>query len=246
MSLGHGSAYFLVDVDFIPSPRLAERALARLQLYSQQRPGIKVAFVVPAFEPTKQRSSSARLPGDKATLLLELQAGMMRPILGGKHASHVTTNFAKWESARQDYAIEYEILFEPYVIGTMPGIPVYDERFNEYGNDKCAHIYEMAAGRYQFVVVADAFIVHMGHGEADWKQVTDVDNSWKQWGKYMNEIEARYGWRPEIPQRLRREVDLGYLPGGWMKGVPKPHMDPGEAKGWHPHGNLAPDGRAPG
>ena len=59
----------------------------------------------------------------------------------------------------------------------------------------------------------------------------------------MDEIEARYGWRPEIPQRLMREVDLGYLPGGWMRGVPKPHPGPGEWNAWHPHGDLRPDGR---
>ena len=29
--------------------------------------------------------------------------------------------------------------------------------------------------------------------------------------------QARYHWRPETPARLVKEVELGYLPGGWMK-----------------------------
>jgi len=219
MNLAKGSSIFLLDVDFIPSPRLAERAVARVQLYAKERPGVKVAFVIPAFEPTDKRSPNAYLPADKATLIREREAGLIQPILHplGEHASHITTNFPRWYATTVDYAIAYEVLFEPYIVATMPGIPLYDERFNEYGNDKCAHIYELAANKYQFVVVADGYIIHMGHSTAEWKGVQDHDKAWEEWGKFMDEIQARYGWRPETPPRLQREVELGYLPGEWMK-----------------------------
>jgi len=207
---------FLLDVDFIPSPRLAERAMARVQLYAKQRPGVKVAFIVPAFEPTERRLATSRLPSDKDTLLLEVKAGLIQPILGGFHASHISTNYVKWYSTKLDYAISYEVLFEPYVIATSPGVPEYDERFNEYGNDKCSHIYEMAACRYQFVVIGDSYVVHMEHKQADFKDVQDVDKSWDNWAIYADEIEMRYHWRPEVPDRLMREVELGNLPGKWM------------------------------
>jgi len=218
LNLSHGSV-FLLDVDFIPSPRLAERAVARVQLYAKERPGVKVAFVVAAFQPTEKRSPNAVLPGDKVALMRERESGLVQPILHplGEHASHVTTNYPRWYATTVDYSIPYEVLYEPYVIATMPGVPPYDERFNEYGNDKCAHVYEMAASRYQFVVISDAYIIHMGHGNADWKVVQDNDKAWKQWGDFMDEIQARYGWRPETPPRLQREVEMGYLPGEWMK-----------------------------
>lgn len=172
MSVVTKGSLFLLDVDFMPSPRLAERAMARVALYAKERPGVKVAFIVPAFEPTKERSANAPLPGDKATLIREREAKLIQPILHpmGQHASHITTNYPRWfATAAVDYAVSYEVLFEPYVIATTPGLPPYDERFNGYGNDKCSHIYEMAANRYQFVVSlmlsSSIWTMEMPHGK---------------------------------------------------------------------------------
>ena len=41
------------------------------------------------------------------------------------------------------------------------------------------------------MVISDAYIIHMGHGNADWKVVQDNDKAWKQWGDFMDEIQAR-------------------------------------------------------
>ena len=93
------------------------------------------------------------------------------------------------------------------------------------------------------MVMGDSFVVHMDHKEASFKEVLffhhsnltlkppypklsptlkvqDVDKSWDNWETYADEIELRYRWRPEIPERLRREVELGNLPGKWMKKPP--------------------------
>ena len=52
--------------------------------------------------------------------------------------------------------------FEPYVVVKRDVIK-YDNRFVGFGFSKVSHIMELAANEYTFVVLPNAFIVHMPH-----------------------------------------------------------------------------------
>jgi len=216
---GSAQLVLMLDVDFVPSNGLAKHAWGSLESYSRTHRDSKIAFVVPAFEPTPQRQAGLPMPQTKVMLLQEHERGLIQPILhpAGEHASHITTNYPRWLRSTEDYPVQYEVLFEPYVAATTQTLPAYDERFNAYGNDKCSHALEMAARRYEFIVLSDAFIVHAQHKEALWAGAQDNDKAWEQWGSFMDEIQTRYGWRPETPHRLRVEAERGELPDAWMK-----------------------------
>lgn len=52
--------------------------------------------------------------------------------------------------------------FEPYIVVNR-NIPEYDTRFVGFGWNKVSHIMELEAIGYEFVVLPQAFIVHMPH-----------------------------------------------------------------------------------
>ena len=150
---------FLTDVDFLPMFGLYEymkRSVAAMGLESSS----KKALVVPAFETQRYRIS---FPKTKAELLSMLDMGTLftfRYHVWTK--GHAPTNYANWRTATTPYRITWEPDFEPYIV-VKRDIPEYDPRFVGFGWNKVSHIMELFAQGFEFIVLPNAFIVHMPH-----------------------------------------------------------------------------------
>ena len=149
---------FLSDIDFLP--------VAGLYDYLRKAAGMmdaaasKKALVVPAFETQRYRFT---FPTSKAELLSMLDMGTLFTFR--YHVwpqGHAPTNFAKWRTATTPYKVNWDHDFEPYVVVPRE-LPLYDQRFVGFGWNKVSHILELDALGYEFIVLPNAFIIHMPH-----------------------------------------------------------------------------------
>uniref|UniRef100_A0A8C6WSP4 LARGE xylosyl- and glucuronyltransferase 1 n=1 Tax=Neogobius melanostomus TaxID=47308 RepID=A0A8C6WSP4_9GOBI len=146
---------FLSDIDFLPMYGLYEylrRSVLQLDMSHSKK-----ALVVPAFETLRYRLS---FPKSKAELLLGLCLAARRYHVWTK--GHAPTNFAKWRTSTTPYHVQWEPDFEPYVM-VSSSTPEYDRRFVGFGWNKVAHIMELDAQEYEFVVLPNAYMIHMPH-----------------------------------------------------------------------------------
>uniref|UniRef100_A0AAY4AZP1 LARGE xylosyl- and glucuronyltransferase 1 n=1 Tax=Denticeps clupeoides TaxID=299321 RepID=A0AAY4AZP1_9TELE len=149
---------FLSDIDFLPMYGLYEylrKSVVQLDMASTKK-----ALVIPAFETLRYRLS---FPKSKAELLSQLDMGTLftfRYHVWMK--GHAPTNFAKWRTATTPYRVQWEADFEPYVMVRRDS-PEYDRRFVGFGWNKVAHIMELDAQEYEFVVLPNAYMIHMPH-----------------------------------------------------------------------------------
>uniref|UniRef100_A0A7N5KRE1 LARGE xylosyl- and glucuronyltransferase 1 n=1 Tax=Ailuropoda melanoleuca TaxID=9646 RepID=A0A7N5KRE1_AILME len=154
-----GTPYmFLSDIDFLPMYGLYE--YLRKSVIQLDLANTKKAMIVPAFETLRYRLS---FPKSKAELLSMLDMGTLftfRYHVWTK--GHAPTNFAKWRTATTPYHVEWEADFEPYVV-VRRDCPEYDRRFVGFGWNKVAHIMELDAQEYEFIVLPNAYMIHMPH-----------------------------------------------------------------------------------
>ena len=150
---------FLTDVDFLPMFGLYEylkRSVAALALESND----KKALVDPAFETQRYRIS---FPRTKADLLNMLDLGTLFTFRYHVWTrGHASTDYQKWRTATRPYKISWEQDFEPYIV-VKKDVVEYDSRFVGFGWNKVSHIMHLHAIGYQFIVLPNAFIVHMPH-----------------------------------------------------------------------------------
>lgn len=149
---------FLSDIDFLPMYGLYDylrKAIGMLDM-----PASNKALVVPAFETLRYRLN---FPKSKADLLHMLDMGTLftfRYHVWQK--GHAPTNFARWRTATTPYQVQWEPDFEPYVV-VKKDCPRYDQRFLGFGWNKVSHIMDLDAQSYDFIVLPNAFIIHMPH-----------------------------------------------------------------------------------
>ena len=149
---------FLSDIDFLPMLNLypyLKNAVKVLQVDKTKR-----ALVVPAFETLLYRPV---FPKDKGTLVKQLHDGKLQVF---RHSvwqkGHAATNYKKWVKANHPYKVKWTPDFEPY-IAVPRNITMFDERFLGFGWNKVSHITELAAQGYEFIVLPEAFTIHMPH-----------------------------------------------------------------------------------
>ncbi|XP_013774124.1 LARGE xylosyl- and glucuronyltransferase 1-like [Limulus polyphemus] len=149
---------FLTDIDFLPMYGLYDylkKSVSALGLESSKK-----ALVVPAFETQRYRLS---FPKSKAELLSMLDMGTLFTFRYHVWTrGHSPTNYAKWRTATTPYRVLWEPDFEPYIV-VRRDIPEYDRRFVGFGWNKVSHIMELYAQGFEFIVLPNAFIVHMPH-----------------------------------------------------------------------------------
>ncbi|XP_071505018.1 xylosyl- and glucuronyltransferase LARGE1-like [Diadema antillarum] len=149
---------FLSDIDFLPMYGLYDylrKAISMLDMAGSNK-----ALVVPAFETLRYRLT---FPKSKADLLHMLDMGTLftfRYHVWQK--GHAPTNFARWRTATTPYQVQWEPDFEPYVV-VKKDCPKYDQRFLGFGWNKVSQIMELDAQSYDFIVLPNAFIIHMPH-----------------------------------------------------------------------------------
>ncbi|XP_076328863.1 xylosyl- and glucuronyltransferase LARGE1-like isoform X1 [Tachypleus tridentatus] len=149
---------FLTDIDFLPMYGLYDylrKSVSALRLESSKK-----ALVVPAFETQRYRLS---FPKSKAELLSMLDMGTLFTFRYHVWTrGHSPTNYAKWRTATTPYKVLWEPDFEPYIV-VRRDIPEYDRRFVGFGWNKVSHIMELYAQGFEFIVLPNAFAVHMPH-----------------------------------------------------------------------------------
>jgi glycosyltransferase-like protein LARGE len=151
---------FLTDVDFLPMYSLYDY-LKTMVVDLKMESFPEKALVVPAFESQRYRMS---FPKNKQELLQMLDAGTLftfRYHVWTK--GHSPTDYQRWRSSNQPYKISWQPDFEPYVLVHKKNLPEYDPRFVGFGWNKVSHIMQLFAKGYEFIVLPNAFIIHMPH-----------------------------------------------------------------------------------
>ena len=149
---------FLTDIDFLPMPDLysyIKEAIRVLGMADSRR-----ALVIPAFETLLYKFD---FPNDKTELLKMLADNTVytfRYHVWPK--GHSPTNYEHWKTAAVPYEINWAPDFEPYIV-VSNNVTRYNTQFVGFGWNKVSHIMELNAEGYEFVVLPDAFIIHMPH-----------------------------------------------------------------------------------
>lgn len=127
----------MLDVDFSICTNFRDRIL-RSTVVTEKLDSGKAAFVVPAFEYTKQVDGldSSKFPKDKEGLLELVKKGKIGMFHKSWNPGHGSTNYTRYYEAKKSevYKVNtYNHGYEPYVIFKKEGTPFCDERFIGYG-----------------------------------------------------------------------------------------------------------------
>jgi hypothetical protein len=78
---------------------------------------------------------------------------------------HRATNFATWyeNSTAPFFFIEYELGFEPYVVGLRHNIAEFWPHFRGFGVNKYSWFLELHLEGFSFAVLRDFFVFHVHH-----------------------------------------------------------------------------------
>lgn len=89
----------------------------------------------------------------------------------GRAIAHKPTNYSHFLTTSEPYSAVYSFPWEPYFIADKAYLPRYDARFAGYGNDKAVQTYEMNLRGFKFVVMPDAFVIHIEHEAGPWRYI---------------------------------------------------------------------------
>ena len=63
----------------------------------------------------------------------------------------------------ETYVIQYQLMYEPYVVGSRLAIHLFDERLRGFGFNKRSWLTKAYLRGFRFQVLCGAFVVHMNH-----------------------------------------------------------------------------------
>lgn len=134
----------MLDVDFWLCTPFRERILSSPSSMSLLRSGT-AAFVVPAFEFTKQSDGvdPTTFPTEKPDLIKLVEQGKIGMFHKSWQPGHGATNYTRYYEVTTDdvyRAQGYTHSYEPYVVFKKEGTPFCDERFVGYGGNKAASV----------------------------------------------------------------------------------------------------------
>jgi len=196
----------MLDVDFWVCTDFRNRILSSPAIMSKLREGT-AAFVVPAFEFTKQNDGldASTFPTDKADLVAladEGSIGMFHKSWGPGHGS---TNYTRYYTSKpgEVYKVHaYTHSYEPYVVFKKEGTPYCDERFIGYGGNKAACLYELYLSGVSYFVLPDDFLIHQSHPYAEKARKHERRYNRKLYTDFREELCFRY---------LNQFIDSGML-----------------------------------
>ncbi|CAG8495773.1 8646_t:CDS:2 [Paraglomus brasilianum] len=201
---------FVMDADFVPTPRLYEFAVSYIvpQLQTLERPTV---FIVPCValvenyegQPPRDISDLRRLYSNGWAYVTDPRAGHgptgIRLLLS--HPLKVS---------RPYYEVCYESQWEPYYI--LPkSAPMYDERFRNQGGDKQQHTLALNALKYRFLVLREHFIYHLDHAKLLWpgggfKHAQLTEKEFTYFEHYIPEMEKKFGISVRWPRGCSRAL----------------------------------------
>lgn len=131
----------------------------------------KRVFVIPTFE----IKDGYQVPTNKKSLLNANADGMIRPFHNKTcWWCHAPEEHNKWlnlpdpapKKLSSGFYANWAKSWEPFYIARR-NVPLFDERFKQYGYDRIEQICELHLMGYDFVVLDKAFLIHKG-----WKEFT--------------------------------------------------------------------------
>ena len=147
---------YLSDIDFRPMNGLYHYIKKSIQVIGRK----KQALIVPAFESLLYQTN---FPASKKELIKMLQKKQLFRFK--EHTwkvGHSPTNYQRWRTVTKPYKVNWAENFEPYVVVNR-NVTRYNEKFVGYGWNKVSHIMELHAQGYEFMVLPQAFMIHMPH-----------------------------------------------------------------------------------
>uniref|UniRef100_H2ZCX2 Beta-1,4-glucuronyltransferase 1 n=1 Tax=Ciona savignyi TaxID=51511 RepID=H2ZCX2_CIOSA len=172
----------LVDIDVMPNVGLRTQFIDFANRHSLFTTSVTdmTAYVVPVFEVL----AGLEFPKDKNLLLAGVENGSVRPFHNETcWWCHKTEDFDKWKTFPQRdemniaFTAEWDKSWEPFYIARRT-VPMFDERFKQYGFDRIQQICEMYVAGYTFSVLDNAFLTHHGWKRAgDFYAKKDSDNA---------------------------------------------------------------------
>jgi hypothetical protein len=199
MDLAQTELVFVLDVDFVASPRLGlpGRAYKDKEVYEQmvQIVSSKKALVVPAFELTNRHIEPSLGQNYAKTLVLSGKKAIINSYKEGAvdyfnaHDApwgHGPTNTSRWIRLSEPvmYKVRYEPKYEPFVLLSKKFAPWADERFVGYGGNKIAYINQLKGLGFGFHVHPYAFSIHVPHHRT---KAADIFVAHKKSGQSMIE-----------------------------------------------------------
>jgi len=187
----------MLDVDFWICTNFRRRILDSAELIGQLERGSS-AFVIPAFEYTKQSEGvdPEGFPRDKQALMRLVSGGHIGMFHKSWTPGHGSTNYTRFyqaDSREQIYpASGYSHSYEPYVVYKKDQTPFCDERFIGYGANKAACIFELYLSGVSFYVLPQDFLVHQSHAYAEKTRHHERRFNRKLYSDFREEVCFRY------------------------------------------------------
>ena len=157
-----GTDHVLIcDVDLLPA-RFAYDAI--VTAVNESAPLTQKALVVPAFAVHSTRVNTTSMPSDKTQLINLLDSSVITPFLADRWPKgHRPTDYNRWRTADAVYSVGWQTDYEPYVVVDRRTVPRFDQRFAGYGWNKVAHAMLLDSLGYDFLVLPNAWVVHLPH-----------------------------------------------------------------------------------
>ncbi|XP_042243471.1 beta-1,4-glucuronyltransferase 1-like isoform X1 [Homarus americanus] len=198
----------VVDIDMIPGEGLHDAFVSyagRQGLFGENSGEEKTVWVVPVYE----IKEDVAVPKTKTDLLMMKENGEARTFyqeLCFKCQRY--TDYPAWEKKSEVKAgkVEplYEVLWqdpwEPFYIASTK-VPLYDERFRQYGFNRISQVCELHVAGYRFLVLDSAFVIHRGFKtNTGFHTTKDVEQERNRilFRQFKGELKERY---PESSRR---------------------------------------------
>ncbi|XP_061173936.1 beta-1,4-glucuronyltransferase 1-like [Saccostrea echinata] len=181
-----------IDIDIYPSANLLYSF--QRDLLSSSSVGDRTAYIVPVFETGENHILST-----KQELL---QNKNIHPFYANVcHWCQFATDYHRWESLQSSeklevaYEVQWKLPYEPFFIAHKSLLPLYEERFKQYGYNRVSQICEMYVAGYKFFVLNNAFLVHKGQKQKNTfylEKVKDHRENKALFQDFKEELKSRY------------------------------------------------------
>ncbi|GAM29109.1 hypothetical protein SAMD00019534_122850, partial [Acytostelium subglobosum LB1] len=184
---------FTIDVDFVVSPNLNNHI--REQLHEANYP-TNIFFVVPAMEMDGYAMNNTDIfPMNKSSLVQHIKDGEARSILELVSPEvQGPTKVDVWVNSTKAYDVKYGPHWEPFGVIHRSAIG-FDQRFAGYGWDKVSHIYYLHLLEFRFMVLPEAYMIHMEHAtRSSWfnRSAAEEEYIFKNWYESVTEFTFKY------------------------------------------------------
>mmetsp|Transcript_21809 Transcript_21809/g.37226 ORF Transcript_21809/g.37226 Transcript_21809/m.37226 type:complete len:431 (-) Transcript_21809:13-1305(-) len=213
-----------IDVDMMISAGLSEDLNDKVRLAQlAARALIKVATVLPAFEPSRQ-GVVGRQMADKAVTVSKAELEQMfntRLMLQFKKKvfkrGHTPTNYTRWLKTDTAYMVPYKHMYEPWFITHWDVMPWFHSDFKGYGLNKIVYVASLNYFGFTFETHPQAWLVHRPHED------TKVRKMVARQASDVNKLNARLPTHALYTKVTRL---FGLAKRAMIKGTFMPRLDP--------------------